>query len=88
MQDFVGHKYGPESEEMRVTLAEMDRQLARILAALEARVGKDYLLAETVDHGMPSLPPSPDHRHFSWPWTGSPASVTSHLEVDRARPLR
>lgn len=62
--DFVGHKYGPESEEMRVTLAEMDRQLARILAALEAKVGKDYLLAVTADHGMPSLPPSPDHRHF------------------------
>jgi hypothetical protein len=63
--DFVGHKYGPESEEMRVTLAEMDRQLARILGALEARVGKDYLLAVTADHGMPSIPPSPDHRHFA-----------------------
>jgi phosphopentomutase len=63
--DFVGHKYGPESEEMRVTLAEMDRQLVRVLGALEARVGKDYLLAVTADHGMPSLPPSPDHRHFT-----------------------
>lgn len=63
--DFVGHKYGPESEEMRVTLAEMDRQLARILAALEAKVGKNYLLAVTADHGMPSLPPSPDHRHYT-----------------------
>jgi hypothetical protein len=63
--DFVGHKYGPESSEMRVTLAEMDRQLARVLAALEAKVGKDYLLAVTADHGMPSLPASPDHRHFA-----------------------
>ena len=63
--DFVGHKYGPESEELRVTLAEMDRQLARVLSALEAKVGKDYLLAVTADHGMPSLPPSPDHRHFT-----------------------
>jgi len=63
--DFVGHKYGPESEEMRVTLAEMDRQLARVLAALEARVGNDYLLAVTADHGMPSIPPSPDRRHFA-----------------------
>ena len=27
-------------------------------------MGKDYLLAVTADHGMPSLPPSPDHRHF------------------------
>jgi len=62
--DFVGHKYGPESEELRVTLAEIDRQVARVLGALEAKVGKDYLLAVTADHGMPSLPPSPDHRHF------------------------
>ena len=62
--DFVGHKYGPESEELRVTLAEIDRQLARVLRALEAKVGKNYLLAVTADHGMPSLPPSPDHRHF------------------------
>lgn len=62
--DFVGHKYGPESEELQVTLAEMDRQIARVLSALEAKVGEDYLLAVSADHGMPSLPPSPDHRHF------------------------
>jgi Type I phosphodiesterase / nucleotide pyrophosphatase len=63
--DFVGHKYGPDSEELRVTLSEMDRQLARILAALEAKVGSNYLLAVTADHGMPSEPPSPDRRHFA-----------------------
>jgi len=63
--DFVGHKYGPESEEMRATLAETDRQLARVLNALEAKVGKNYLLAVTADHGMPSIPPSPDHRHLA-----------------------
>ena len=63
--DFVGHKYGPESEELRVALAETDRQLARVLSALEAKVGKDYLLAVTADHGMPSIPSSPDHRHFA-----------------------
>ena len=63
--DFVGHKYGPESEELRVTLAEIDRQVARVLSALEAKVGKNYLLAVTADHGMPSIPPSPDHRHFA-----------------------
>jgi predicted AlkP superfamily pyrophosphatase or phosphodiesterase len=60
--DFVGHKYGPDSNELRVTLAEMDRQLARMLSALEAKVGSNYLLAVTADHGMPS---SPDGRHFA-----------------------
>ena len=63
--DFVGHKYGPDSTELRSTLGEMDRQLARMLRALEARVGDNYLLAVTADHGMASEPPSPDRRHFA-----------------------
>lgn len=63
--DFVGHKYGPDSEELRVTLGEMDRQLKRILTALEAKVGRDYLLAVTADHGMPSEPSSPERRHLA-----------------------
>ena len=63
--DYVGHKYGPDSDELRTTLGEMDRHLARVLAALEAKVGSDYLLAVTADHGMPSEPSSPDRRHFS-----------------------
>jgi hypothetical protein len=63
--DFVGHKYGPDSDELRVTLGEMDRHLARMLSALEAKVGVNYLLAVTADHGMPSKPLSPDRRHFA-----------------------
>jgi hypothetical protein len=63
--DFVGHKYGPDSNEIRATLGEMDRQLARMLTALEKKVGSNYLLAVTADHGMPSEPPSPDRRHFA-----------------------
>jgi hypothetical protein len=42
----------------------MDRRLARVLGALEARVGRDYLLALTAGHGMPSSPTSPDRRPF------------------------
>ncbi|MEO8431473.1 MAG: alkaline phosphatase family protein [Acidobacteriota bacterium] len=63
--DFVGHKYGPASNEMRVTLGQMDRQLGRLLGALEAKVGRSYLLAVTADHGMPLAPSSPDRRHFA-----------------------
>src|SRR5205814_10147246 len=59
--DFVGHRYGPDSEELRLTLGEMDRNLARIIDALEAKVGKDYLLAVTADHGMPAAPPGRRH---------------------------
>ena len=61
--DFVGHRYGPDSNELRLTLGEMDRNLARIIDALEAKVGKDYLLAVTADHGMPSAPP--ERRHLA-----------------------
>jgi hypothetical protein len=61
--DFVGHPYGPDSDELRLTLGEMDRNLARVIGALEARVGKDYLLAVTADHGMPSAPP--ERRHLA-----------------------
>ena len=63
--DFVGHKYGPDSNEIRATLTEMDRNLARMLSALEAKVGNNYLLAVTADHGMPAEPSSPEGRHFA-----------------------
>lgn len=63
--DFVGHKYGADSQELRATLGEMDRHLARILHTLEKKVGTDYLLAVTADHGMPSEPSSADRRHYA-----------------------
>ncbi len=63
--DYVGHKHGPESRELAATLAEMDRHLARILLAVEARVGRDYLIAMTADHGMPSEPSTSGRRHFA-----------------------
>jgi len=63
--DFVGHKHGPDSNELRLTLEEMDRQLTRMLKVLRAKVGDDYLLAVTADHGMPPEPSSPDRRHFA-----------------------
>jgi len=63
--DFVGHKHGPDSNELRVTLGEMDRQLTRMLGALREKVGNNYLLAVTADHGMPPEPSSPDRRHLA-----------------------
>ena len=63
--DYVGHKHGPDSAELAATLQEIDRQLARILAAVEAKVGPDFLLAVTADHGMPSEPTGDRRRHFA-----------------------
>lgn len=63
--DYVGHKHGPGSPELVAALGELDRQLARILSALEAKVGADYLLAITADHGMPAEPSDKSRRRMS-----------------------
>ncbi len=63
--DYVSHAYGTESEETLATLAELDRQIARALETLDAKVGPDgYVVAVTADHGMPS-PPGADHTHYN-----------------------
>jgi hypothetical protein len=55
--DYVGHRYGPDSPELAATLAALDRDLAEVLAAIEAKAGRDgYVVALTSDHGMPSEP--------------------------------
>ncbi len=64
--DFVGHQFGPDSAELRETLAEQDRQLARILQALEKKVGSNrFVVLITADHGMPPEPQSPRKRYLS-----------------------
>jgi predicted AlkP superfamily pyrophosphatase or phosphodiesterase len=54
--DFVGHQYGPDSPELRETLAELDRQFGRLLEAVERKAPGRYLIAVTADHGMPGEP--------------------------------
>src|SRR5688572_867135 len=55
--DYVGHRYGPDSPELRETLAALDRDFTRVTAALDAKVGRDrYVVAVTADHGMPGEP--------------------------------
>jgi hypothetical protein len=54
--DFVAHAYGPDSPELRETLAELDRQVARLLEVLEQKAKGRHLVAITADHGMPVEP--------------------------------
>jgi len=63
--DFVGHQYGPDSAELRETLAELDRQFARVLKALEERVKDGFVIAVTADHGMPGEPTGKAVRVYS-----------------------
>lgn len=55
--DRIGHAYGPGSEQLRWVVAEVDRQVARLLELLEERVGAgSYVFMVTADHGMPEEP--------------------------------
>lgn len=62
--DYTGHAYGPDSAEIRETLSELDRQMARLLDLLEKKAGPNQsVVAITSDHGMPAEP-QPGRRHF------------------------
>jgi hypothetical protein len=56
--DYVSHAYGPEAPEMKEELAELDRQMTRIVDLLNRKAGAGHLVvAVTADHGMPPVPP-------------------------------
>ena len=62
--DYVGHAYGPASPEIKETLAEVDRQIARTLQILERKAGAgQFAIAISADHGMPGEP-RPGGRHY------------------------
>ena len=62
--DYTAHAYGPDSPEIKETLAELDRQMTKVVAALEAKAGRGQtVLAITADHGMPSEPLA-GRRHY------------------------
>jgi Type I phosphodiesterase / nucleotide pyrophosphatase len=55
--DYTGHAYGPASPEIKETLAELDRQLARALQIIERKAGAGHFaVAIAADHGMPGEP--------------------------------
>ncbi len=55
--DYIGHHYGPWSQESHDALERLDAQLAEFLLFLERRVGAGRLLVVlTADHGVMSLP--------------------------------
>jgi hypothetical protein len=63
--DYVGHAFGPDSAELKETLAEMDRQMTRVMETIERKAGANRtVVAVTADHGMPAEPP-PGRRHYN-----------------------
>ena len=59
--DHEGHSYGPDSREVNTALAEVDRQIGRLLAGLQAR-GIDANIVLVADHGMAQV--ADDRRMF------------------------
>ncbi len=57
--DYTSHAYGPDSPEMPVTLAELDRQMAAYLALMDTKAGPGrHVTVITADHGQPAEPPA------------------------------
>ncbi len=55
--DAVGHRFGPESPEVRDITRHTDRQIQQLLDDVEQRVGLAHtLVAFTTDHGVAPLP--------------------------------
>ena len=55
--DYVGHRYGPYSQEAMDMTLRVDRQIATLLDFVAARVGlSNTLLAFTADHGVSPIP--------------------------------
>ena len=55
--DYVGHRYGPYSQEVMDITLRVDRQIATLLDFVSARVGlANTLIAFTADHGVSPIP--------------------------------
>jgi predicted AlkP superfamily pyrophosphatase or phosphodiesterase len=55
--DYVGHAFGPDSQEVQDTLIRLDKALGEFLTVLDKSVGRDrYVLALSSDHGVGGIP--------------------------------
>jgi hypothetical protein len=55
--DYVGHRYGPYSHEAMDAVLRVDREVAKLLDFVDARVGlSNTLIAFTADHGVSPIP--------------------------------
>ncbi|HVF44213.1 MAG TPA: alkaline phosphatase family protein [Pyrinomonadaceae bacterium] len=80
--DIVGHRYGPYSQEVMDVTLRVDRQIARLLDLVDARVGlRNTVVAFTADHGVA---PSPPHA-ASVRLPGSYVKVTEVMNAVRNR---
>ena len=59
--DYVGHAFGPDSHEVQDMLVRLDLTIGRLIAHLDAKVGRGhYVLGLSSDHGVAMLPEQVD----------------------------
>jgi arylsulfatase A-like enzyme len=55
--DYVGHDFGPDSQEVLDTLVRLDQTLGSLFEALDAAVGRDqWVVGLSADHGVAPIP--------------------------------
>ncbi|MEZ5283424.1 MAG: alkaline phosphatase family protein [Vicinamibacterales bacterium] len=55
--DYVGHAFGPDSQEVQDTLLRLDATVGRLLDALDRTVGRGrYVVGLSADHGVAPVP--------------------------------
>src|SRR5262249_26934038 len=55
--DYIGHRYGPYSQELMDSVLRVDRDIAKLLDFVDARVGlSNTLISFTADHGVAPIP--------------------------------
>jgi hypothetical protein len=83
--DFIGHRYGPWSQESANALASLDERLGRFLRFLEQRAGKGRLLVVlTADHGVMPLPEAFRAKRSTCPVAGARVSTKGlHAELKK-----
>lgn len=51
--DYIGHNFGPQSKEVQDTYIRLDKEVERLLNALDAKVGQgNYVVFVTADHAV------------------------------------
>ena len=55
--DYVGHKFGPDAEEVKSMYLNLDQQIADLIQFLDNHCGsKEFIISLTSDHGAGTSP--------------------------------